>query len=95
MCNKNEEEKVFYREVSTVFRCIPEQFRCESKDWRWQRAGFESAVRPKESLKGKPVVVFYLFVNVRGVLSSPFRPDEKSSTEYLKPELYMDLLVVH
>lgn len=52
-------------------------------------------MRPKESLKGKPVVVFYLFVNVRGVLSSPFRPDEKSSTEYLKPELYMDLLVVH
>lgn len=41
------------------------------------------------------MVVFYLFVNVRGVLSSSLRCDEKSSTEYFKPGLYMDLIVVH
>lgn len=45
----------------------------------------------KGVLEGKPVVVFYLFVNVRGALSSPLRSGERSSTEYFKPGLYVDL----
>lgn len=40
-------------------------------------------------------MIFYLFVNVRGVLSSPLRSDEKSSTEHFKPGSCLDLLVVH
>lgn len=49
----------------------------------------------KGVLEGKSVVIFYLFVNVRGVLSCPLRSDEKSSTEFFKPGLCMDLLVVN